>query len=187
MDHTEADPLRSDSSGRLLRQPGPRLPRTPVDLADQWCSNADPRHPAEAAERLARELAENDRPIWSQLTFGAAEENFHAAARRGIEASLYWPRHGEIRAADLIRETLLPKAHAGLDRFGVDPYHRDRLLGIIDERCRTGRNGAVWQTETVWSAERTRGLDRDAALHDRLLRYNTLQRTNDPVHTWPVE
>ena len=136
---------------------------------------------------LARELAEEERPIWSQLTFGAAEDNFHAAARRGIEAALYWPRQGEVRAADLVRETLLPKAYAGLDRFGVDPYHRDRLLGIIDERCRTGRNGAVWQTESVGSAERTRGLDRDAALHDMLLRYNKLQRSNDPVHTWPVE
>jgi hypothetical protein len=136
---------------------------------------------------LARELAEQDRPIWSQLTFGAAEDNFHDAARRGIDATLYWPRLGEVRAADLVRETLLPKAYAGLDRFGVAPHHRDRLLGIIDERCRTGRNGAVWQTETVWRAEHTRGLDRDAALHDMLLRYNKLQRSNEPVHTWPVE
>src|SRR5688500_1839238 len=51
MDQTEADPLWSDSSGRLPRRPGPQLHRTPVDLADQWCSNANPRHPAEAAER----------------------------------------------------------------------------------------------------------------------------------------
>jgi Glutamate-cysteine ligase family 2(GCS2) len=136
---------------------------------------------------LVRALAEQDRPIWWQLTFGAAEENFHAAARRGIDATLYWPRLGDIRAADLVRERLLPLAYAGLDRFGVAPRHRDRLLGIIDERCRTGRNGAAWQTESVWCAEHSRGLDRDAALHDMLLRYSELQRSNDPVHTWPVE
>ncbi|MCW6007087.1 glutamate--cysteine ligase [Micromonospora sp. CPCC 205371] len=136
---------------------------------------------------LTRELSEADRPIWSQLTFSAAEENFHAAARRGIEATVHWPRVGEIRVTDLIMESLLPRAYAGLDRFGVSPALRDRLLGIIEQRCRTGRNGAVWQTEAVWAAERRRGLDRSAALHDMLQRYTRLQRTNEPVHTWPVE
>jgi hypothetical protein len=136
---------------------------------------------------LTRELSEADRPIWSQLTFSIAEENFHAAARRGIEATIHWPRVGEIRVTDLVLESLLPKAYAGLDRFGVSPVLRDRLLGIIEQRCRTGRNGAVWQTEAVWAAERGRGLDRSAALHDMLQRYTRLQRTNEPVHTWPVE
>jgi hypothetical protein len=136
---------------------------------------------------LARELAEQERPIWSQLTFAGAEDNFHAAARRGIEATVYWPQLGEVKVTDLVLEHLLAKAYAGLDRFGVDAAHRDRLLGIIEQRCRAGRNGAVWQTESVWAAEHTRGLTRDAALHDMLLRYSKLQRSNDPVHTWPVE
>jgi len=68
----------------------------------------------------------------------------------------------------------------------VAPAHRDRLLGVIDERCRTGRNGASWQTEAVWAAEHHRGLSRDAALHEMLLRYSALQHTNAPVHTWPI-
>ena len=88
---------------------------------------------------------------------------------------------------ELVLDVLLPQAAAGLDRFGVAPAERDRLLGIIEQRCRTGRNGAVWQTETVWAAERQRGLDRDAALHHMLQRYTELQRSNEPVHTWPVD
>ncbi|HEX2773703.1 MAG TPA: glutamate--cysteine ligase, partial [Micromonosporaceae bacterium] len=136
---------------------------------------------------LAREMAEADRPIWSQLTFSAAEENFHAAARRGIDATVYWPRLGDVRVTELVLDTLLPKAYAGLDRFGVHPAQRDRLLGIIEQRCRTGRNGAVWQVDSVLAAQRRRGLDRPAALHDMALRYSELQRTNEPVHTWPVE
>jgi hypothetical protein len=136
---------------------------------------------------LVRELAEADRPVWSQLTFSAAEENFHRAARRGIASTIYWPRLGEIKVTDLVLERLLPWAYSGLDRFGVTPVWRDRLLGIIEQRCVTGRNGAVWQTEMVRAGERGRGLDRDAALHAMLQRYGELQRTNEPVHTWPVE
>jgi hypothetical protein len=136
---------------------------------------------------LARHLAEEERPVWSQLAFGAAEDNFHAAARRGIEATIHWPGTGETSVTELVLDTLLPKAHAGLDSFGVNPAQRDRLLGIIEERCRTGRNGATWQAEAVWSAEHRRGLDRQGALHDMLLRYSSLQQTNEPVHTWTVD
>jgi gamma-glutamyl:cysteine ligase YbdK (ATP-grasp superfamily) len=136
---------------------------------------------------LTRELAEADRPIWSQLTFSAAEENFHIAARRGIDAVVHWPRIGEIRVTDLVLDTLLPRAAAGLDRFGVAAEHRDRLLGIIEQRCRTRRNGSVWQTGAVRAAEHRAGLDRPAALHHMLHRYGELQRTNQPVHTWPID
>src|SRR5262245_49233973 len=87
---------------------------------------------------LVRALAEADRPIWTQLTFSAAEENFHVSARAGLEASLFWPRRGEVRVADLVLDTMLPVAAAGLDRFGVDPAIRDRLLRVIEERCATG-------------------------------------------------
>jgi hypothetical protein len=135
---------------------------------------------------LTRQLADEDRPIWSQLPFAVAEDNFHAAARSGIDASVYWPGTGEIKVTDLVQSTLLAKAHAGLEKYGVDKAQRERLLGIIADRCRTGRNGATWQTEAVWAAEHRRGLDRDGALHDMLLRYSTFQHQNEPVHTWPI-
>jgi hypothetical protein len=133
---------------------------------------------------LVRELAEADRPIWSQLTFSQAEENFHVAARDGLGATMYWPRRGELPATELVLDWLLPMAYAGLDRFGVDPAIRDRLLGIIEGRCRTGVNGAVWQTSTVERLERT-GLDRLAALREMLRRYAELFDGDTPVHTWP--
>ncbi|MCA2212778.1 glutamate--cysteine ligase [Jidongwangia harbinensis] len=135
---------------------------------------------------LVRQLAEEDRPIWSQLPFAAAEDNFHACARQGIEAIVYWPQTGEVPVTDLVRDILLAKAHAGLAKFGVDAAQRDRLLGIIEERCRLRRNGATWQTEMVGAAEHGRGRDRGGALHDMLLRYSELQRSNAPVHSWPV-
>jgi hypothetical protein len=135
---------------------------------------------------LIRQLAEEERPIWSQLPFAAAEDNFHVGARRGIEATVFWPGIGETPVADLVRSVLLPKAYAGLELFGVDQRHRDRLLGVIDERCRWGRNGAGWQAEAVWAAEHRRGLNRTAALQEMVLRYRSLQQSNAPVHTWPT-
>ena len=135
---------------------------------------------------LVRALGEQDRPIWTQMTFSAAEENFHSAARDGIDARLYWPRIGEVSVTDLVLKHLLPAAYEGLDRFGVDPEVRDRLLGIIEARCRTGLNGAVWQTETVTKLQDDRQLDRVDALREMFQRYRELMLAGDPVHTWPI-
>jgi Glutamate-cysteine ligase family 2(GCS2) len=135
---------------------------------------------------LVRELAEADRPIWTQLTFSAAEQNFHTAARDGIGSTVWWPRLGELRVTDLVLEKLLPKAYDGLDRFGVDPITRDRLLGVIEARCLNRRNGAVWQVETVKMLERERNLDRRTALCEMLRRYSANLADNEPVHTWPL-
>jgi gamma-glutamyl:cysteine ligase YbdK (ATP-grasp superfamily) len=136
---------------------------------------------------LVRELTEADQPVWHQLTFGQAEENFHAAARDGLSAKLLWPRLGELPATTLVLNRLLPLAHAGLDRFGVPSHIRDRLLGIVEGRCLTGINGASWQTSVVEHLEHERGLDRPAALREMLRRYAELFAGNAPVHTWPLD
>ena len=65
-------------------------------------------------------IADEERPVWSQMSFSAAEENFHAGARDGIDARVYWPGLGEVPAAELVLRRLLPLAHEGLERWGVD-------------------------------------------------------------------
>ncbi|MEV6303706.1 glutamate-cysteine ligase family protein [Actinoplanes sp. NPDC051861] len=136
---------------------------------------------------LVGELAEEECPIWSRLDFAAATENFRNGARDGIDASMHWPGSGRVPVTELVMDTLLPKAHAGLDRFGVNPAQRDRLLGIIEGRCRARRNGATWQTEAVRAAEQRGNGDRFAAVREMTQRYLDLQRLNEPVHTWPVD
>jgi hypothetical protein len=133
---------------------------------------------------LTRELAEDEQPIWDRLPFAAARDNFVAGARDGIDASVCWPGRGQIPVTALVLEELLPKAHAGLDRFGVTPLWRDRLLSIIEGRCRTGVNGAAWQT-TVASRLEQDGMMRPAALREMLRRYRELQQSDQPVHSWP--
>jgi hypothetical protein len=133
---------------------------------------------------LVRVLADEERPLWSQMSFSAAEENFHACARDGIDARVYWPGIGEVPAAELVLRRLLPMAHDGLERWGVDAADRDRLLGIVERRCVELRNGASWQANTFHRLyERA---DRADALREMTVRYRDLMHTNDPVHTWPV-
>jgi gamma-glutamyl:cysteine ligase YbdK (ATP-grasp superfamily) len=136
---------------------------------------------------LLRVLAEEDRPIWTRLSFAAAEDNFYAGARHGIDAKIYWPGLGEVPATELVLRRLLPMAHEGLDRWGVSADIRDRLLGIIEQRCIKHTNGAQWQASALHRIEReNRTMDRRDALREMLGRYLEHMHSNEPVHTWPL-
>ncbi len=135
---------------------------------------------------LVRALADDERPLWSQMSFSAAQENFHAGARDGIEGQVYWPGLGTVPAAELVLRRLLPRAYEGLDKWGMEPSQRDRLLGIIEQRCLTGRNGAVWQTETFHKLFDAGSTDRFDALREVVRRYSEHMHANLPVHEWPV-
>ena len=134
---------------------------------------------------LVRALAEAQRPVWTQMSFSAAAENLHEAARHGLGAQLYWPGLGEVPAAELVLRRLLPLARDGLVRWGVNPADADRLLGIIEQRCLTGRTGAAWQVATVAALTQRSGADRPEALRLMTQRYIEHMHTNQPVHTWP--
>ncbi|QKV77901.1 glutamate--cysteine ligase [Amycolatopsis sp. Hca4] len=132
-----------------------------------------------------RALAEAERPVWSQMSFQAAEENLYAGARRGFDGQLYWPGIGWIPPDELALRVLLPLAHEGLRRSDVSDEARERYLGIIERRCLARRTGATWQRDYVVRAQE-RGLDREAALGRMLGRYLELSEAGEPVHTWPV-
>ena len=135
---------------------------------------------------LLRVLSEDDRPLWTQMSFSAAEENFHSGARDGIEARVYWPGVGEVPVAELVLRRLLPQAHEGLERLGVATADRERLLNIIERRCVTLRNGATWQS-AMFHRFYESGLERDEALRRMTVRYRELMHANEPVHDWPLD
>jgi gamma-glutamyl:cysteine ligase YbdK (ATP-grasp superfamily) len=137
---------------------------------------------------LVRALTDQPDPVWRRLPFDAAEANFLAACRHGIDAELSWPAAAGIRrlpAARLIREHLLPLAAQGLDAFGITATDRDHYLSVIEERCRRRVTGAAWQTR-VYHREVAGGADRATALRRLVERYSALSRTDAPVHSWPV-
>ncbi|WP_199431329.1 glutamate--cysteine ligase [Qaidamihabitans albus] len=132
-----------------------------------------------------RALAEQERPVWTQMSFQAAEENLYAGARNGFDAQLYWPGIGWIPPDELVLRVLLPLAHEGLRNSDVSDTAAQRYLGVIEQRCLTRRTGSSWQREVVGLAQ-ARGMDRDSALAAMLARYLELSKAGEPVHAWAV-
>ncbi len=132
---------------------------------------------------IVRALAEAERPVWTQMSFTAAAENLVEGSRHGIGARVYWPGIGDAPVTEVTLRRLLPLAFEGLARWGVKTDDADRLLGIIEQRCLTGRTGATWQTQTVHKLERTLG--RDEALRRMTQGYIERMSSNEPAHAWP--
>lgn len=132
-----------------------------------------------------RMLAEDERPMWTKMSFDAAHQNFTQGARHGIDARFYWPGIGTVPADELMLRVLLPLADEGLSRWGVSAAVRDRYLTIVEQRCIRHVNGASWQTEAVRRLEE-KGRSRDDALTEMLRRYAEGMHANAPVHTWEL-
>ena len=136
---------------------------------------------------LVRALAEAERPMWTQMSFSAAEENFHTGARDGIDADLYWPGLGTVPATELVLRRLLPLAARGSGQLGrrrrrprpAAGHHR-AALPHRDQRRRHGRSRTT-------RALQDGGMERIPALHAMLDRYVTNMHANQPVHTWELE
>jgi hypothetical protein len=131
-------------------------------------------------------LAASDRPVWSQMSFQTAAENFDECAREGIDAQVFWPGSRDVPVTELVLRRLLPLAYEGLERMGVSAPVSDRLLRVVEHRCAVGRNGSSWQVDRVRRLERG-GASRVDALRVMTHEYAELMHENRPVHSWPVD
>ena len=132
---------------------------------------------------LVRALAESERPLWSQMSFSAAEENFHVAAQHGIDAQVYWPGVGQVPATELVLRRLLPLAQDGLDAVGraerrARPAARHHRAALPDAAS-TAPSGSCDRMQP--RSRHGTGYD---ALRATLLEYRERMHTNEPVHTW---
>ncbi len=78
------------------------------------------------------------------MEFEQARANLVAAARQGLAAHQTWLDGEDRTASSLALDHLLPLAADGLDEVGVDPADRDRYLGVIERRIRSGHTGSRW-------------------------------------------
>ena len=57
-------------------------------------------------------------------------------------------RRGDVRSR-LALDHLLPLADEGLTAAGIDDADRERYLGVVERRVRTGRTGSRWMLHSL--------------------------------------
>ncbi len=127
----------------------------------------------------AHALAAAEEPPEHLISFPQARTNFYLAAEYGLDAEIPWDDGHRVPLPALILERLLPLAHAGLDDLGIDRAEREHWLGIIEQRMRTKRTGALWQR--AWVARY--GPDWEGLTEA----YLAHQATGKPVHEWTLD
>ncbi len=113
-----------------------------------------------------------------QLSFVQAKENFYLSAKHGLKGKVIWLAGQSIPLKALILDHLLPMAKDGLSQLGIERLDIDYYLGIIEQRTKSGQNGADWQRRYV----EMHGKDMQALT----LAYQKNQQSGRPVHEWPV-
>ena len=127
-------------------------------------------------------LASRYEDITKLIEFDHAKRNFVAAAREGLSARMLWLEREEISAPRLILDRLLPLAHEGLAAAKVTDADRERYLGVLEKRVRTGKTGARWTVDSL-SAMQGHGTpgERLNALTSALM---ARQASGAPVSEW---
>lgn len=126
----------------------------------------------------AHHLASRAQAPEADLDFAQARDNFYAAARDGLEASVRWLDGRQHAMRELLLEELIPAAGQGLRQLGVDEQDRAHYLGILRARVASGQNGAAWQR--AWIAAHGRDFFRMTAA------YLEHQHSGMPVHEWEI-
>lgn len=130
-------------------------------------------------------LPQRYRQVQKRLDFALVKENFFKAARFGLDVKFGW-FDGPVSARELILDELLPLAHAGLQKLGIDDEEGERLLGVIRERTETGRTGAHWMLSSFAALQKNASPDQ--ALHSLTAGMLARQHSGLPVHRWePVD
>lgn len=114
------------------------------------------------------------------MDFRDVKANFIKASRMGKDAILNW-KGAHISVQDLMLSELLPIAHAGLKKVGIDDEDRLLLLGIIEHRTKL-QNGSEWITRNYRELKDKVKIDNALRLITRAMYKN--QKKNIPIHSW---
>ena len=127
---------------------------------------------------MVRGLVEHAEPAEHRLDFGAARDNFYAAAKHGLDAELTWLDGETVTAGALLQDELLPLAASALERLDIPHAEVERYIGTASRRVAANRTGARWQRGWVDKH------GRDWAALTRA--YIDAQESGEPVHAWPL-
>jgi CBS domain-containing protein len=131
---------------------------------------------------LMRALGDRHPEVSRTMPFEHVRSNFVAAARQGLAAKLTWLDGTDVAADALALEVLLPLAEEGLATVGVDAADRERYLGVVERRIRSGHTGSRWVLTSL-NAMRNQGTA-GQRLNSLTAAMVARQRGGTPVHEW---
>jgi len=121
--------------------------------------------------------------ITERLSFDDAKYNFLTASRQGLDAGFRWVDGQSVTAPELILETLLPLARAGLEA-SVDRSEIDKYLGVIHDRVQSRGTGSDWMMRSLSEMEdRGSRSERMTALTAAIA---NRQSERKPCHEWEL-
>jgi len=135
---------------------------------------------------LATGLAERIEDYLAVMPFKYAEYNFYRAAKDGLDAKILWPFENdhylvETPLIDVLKR-LLPHAHNGLKKLGVDQSEINLYLGIIHDRIEAGITGARWKKNSLKYLEQD--YEKAEATRKMTKLYLENSRSGRPVSEW---
>lgn len=133
---------------------------------------------------LMKGLPEKYGQISEFMDFDIAKSNFIKAARLGLGAQMHWPDKGRLQSGQLILEELLPLAHKGLEKAGVDKAEANKYLQVIEDRVTSEKTGSEWQTDSFNKIKQEHNTAK--ALIALTAGMIHRQQQNLPVHQWEI-
>jgi CBS domain-containing protein len=118
----------------------------------------------------------------SVMDFRDAKSNFVKAARVGRDAKLHW-NGKSMSIKKIVEKELLPMAHAGLKKVGINEEDREYLLDVIKKRI-NGQCGSEWMTTNYRMLRDNTNKDDALRLLTRAIFKN--QKKDRPIHKWPA-
>jgi CBS domain-containing protein len=121
--------------------------------------------------------------ITERLSFDDVKYNFLTAARQGLNAGFHWVDGQRVSAPELILETMIPLARAGLEAH-IDRAEIDKYLGVIRDRVQSRGTGSNWMMRSL-SEMKERGTrsERMTALTAAIA---SRQMKRKPCHEWAL-
>jgi len=132
---------------------------------------------------LMQGMPDKYKNINSMIPFNDVKRNFVNAARTGINTFFNWFGKG-LSAKRLILTELIPMAHDGLTKMGIDTKDIETYLTIIEKRTETRKTGAQWINSSKRLLEKN--MTKDIANATLTAHMHKNQSAGMPVHEWTL-
>ena len=122
--------------------------------------------------------------IRDRIEYVDVRDNFAKAARYGIDNTFNWFDDKKVSSTELFDKVLIPLSKEGLKKRNINKEDIDRYMDVISSRVEKHMTGARWLLKSFTQLKNGTEKELAETILTSALRKN--QKTNKPVHTWPL-